>query len=230
MGISLHQQRTHSRLEFQNGKQPVHIPRTVRSPLPTKLTSFVLSTNFVRIHNKWRLLRVTWQDRGTHTSCAPGKLERQLEESERSRMELERFVRLEWPRTENESRFLSIPCGPSIPVPARCLAHHCFAQRTLRFKPQHDVILARAPQTFLSSNRAYARVCKTSTGWRSSERFLPPHQLESPSSAQPLESPHSRPAYQSRRTLRVPQASRRAPGTLHSETVCSEQTLRNRRV
>ena len=40
---------------------------------------------------------------------APGELERQLEESEWSRMELERFVRLEWPRTENESPFLSIP-------------------------------------------------------------------------------------------------------------------------
>ena len=66
--------------------------------------------------------------------------------------------------------FLSIPCGPSIPVPARCLAHHCVAQRTLHFKPQHDVILARAPQMFLSSNRAYARVCKTSTGKRSGER------------------------------------------------------------
>ena len=33
-----------------------------------------------------------------------------------------------------------------------------------------------------------------------------------------------------RRTLRVPPASRRAPGTLHSETECSGQTLRNRRV
>ena len=31
-------------------------------------------------------------------------------------MELERFAPLEWPRTENENRFVSIPSRPSIPV------------------------------------------------------------------------------------------------------------------
>ena len=78
-------------------------------------------------------------------------------------MELEQFVRLEWPRTENESQFLSIPFGPSIPVPARCFAHFSEAQCALLFKPQYDVLHARAPQTFLSSDCAYARVCKTPT-------------------------------------------------------------------
>ena len=61
------------------------------------------------MQNKRRLLRVTWQDRGTNTSSRCWNVERQLEESERSRMELERFVRLEWPRTENDGQFLSIP-------------------------------------------------------------------------------------------------------------------------
>ena len=42
---------------------------------------------------------------------AAGKLERQLEESERSRMELDLFVRLEWARTENESHFF-FQCPP----------------------------------------------------------------------------------------------------------------------
>ena len=37
---------------------------------------------------------------------ALGELERQLEESERSGVELEWFVRLEWPRTEIESHIL----------------------------------------------------------------------------------------------------------------------------
>ena len=46
----------------------------------------------------------------------------------------------------------------------------------------------------------------------------------------PLESPSSRTANRSRRTPRVLQMSRRAPGAVRSETESSEQTHRDRRV
>ena len=59
--------------------------------------------------------------------------------------------------------------------------------------PQNDALRVRAPQTF-GVQAASTKVCKTLTWWRSSEEFPLPHQSESPS---------SRTANQSRRTLRV---------------------------
>ena len=60
------------------------------------------------MRNKWRLLRVPGKIEARTRVRAAGKLERQLEESERSRVERGLFVRLEWARTENESHILSI--------------------------------------------------------------------------------------------------------------------------
>ena len=132
-------------------------------------------------------------------------------------MELKRFERLEWPRTENESPFLSIPSLPSIPVSARCLAHHFVAQCTLQ---QHDVLYARATQTFWVQTATTQRCAKHTHGSGAVRSF---HRRISRS----RRAPHS---LLGRRALRVPPASRRAQGTLHSETECSRQTLRDRRV
>ena len=63
-------------------------------------------------------------------------------------MELERFVRLEWPRTEKREpvQFLSIPFGPSIPVRA---VLHTFLRRSARSTLSHSTMFyMRAPQTF----------------------------------------------------------------------------------
>ena len=119
---------------------------------------------------------------------------------------------------------------------------------TLHFLPQHLILMTRAPQTFGVTKSLRRRVgtlahgsgagrifqCRISRKSPSSEHPAESpsseHQPESPSSAQPLQSPRSRPANQSRRTLSVPPVSRRALGTQRSETWCSEQTLRDRRV
>ena len=57
-------------------------------------------------------------------------------------------------------------------------------------------------------------------------RRAPKVQPEPSSSEDSLGSPGSRSANRSRRTPRVLQSSRRAPGTVRSETECSEQSLR----
>ena len=78
-------------------------------------------------------------------------------------MELERFVRLEWPRTENESQFSFCQSHSDHRSQYQCAVLHLSeAQCALHFKPQHEYDM-RAPQTFLSSDCAYAKVCKTPT-------------------------------------------------------------------
>ena len=88
----------------------------------------------------------------------------------------------------------------------------------------------RAPQTFWVQTAPTQRCAKHPHGSRAVRSF---HRRISWS----RRAPHSLlsrraqvPQIRVRRTLRVPPVSRHAPGTLHSETECSGQTLRNRRV
>ena len=51
-------------------------------------------------------------------------------------------------KERTERKILTILSCPSIPASARCVAHHLVAQCTLHFKPKHDSLCARTPQTF----------------------------------------------------------------------------------